>query len=308
MIAPKVSVLMLVYEHAAFVAQAIEGVLSQQCEFDFELIVINDFSSDASAAICARYAQENAHMMTFIDSPQNRGMHASFQILWNTSRAPLVAFCEGDDYWVDPLKLQKQVAQMATNQHWTLCGANAQLIKLNQGQEWRECGVVSPGAKQTEYRFEDLISGYHFHFSTVMMRKSAVSFPAWFDSVYCVDRPLYLLAAEHGPAGYLDETVSCYRLHSGGNWSSISGDLKAERSIDLFQKMAAHFDPQYKSKFEYTLFYALQSYVAEELVKQRYRVARTIFRQAFANVHDLKMKLKMFTQYYKTAILLLIRR
>ena len=65
---PAVSVLMLVYEHAEFVAQAIESVLAQQCEFDFELIVINDCSSDTSGAVCQRYAVQHPEMITFIDS------------------------------------------------------------------------------------------------------------------------------------------------------------------------------------------------------------------------------------------------
>lgn len=305
---PAVSVLMLVYEHAEFVAQAIESVLAQQCEFEFELIVINDCSSDTSGAVCQRYAVQHPEMITFIDSSENRGMHASFQFLWNTSRAPIVAFCEGDDYWIDPLKLQKQFALMSQNPHWALCGAKAQVMEQNANQAWLGGRVLGPHVKRAEYTFEQLIGEYHFHFSTVMMKKDAVQFPHWFDSVYCVDRPLYLLAAEHGNAGYLDDVVSAYRLHSGGNWSGISGDLKAERSIDLFNKMAEHFDSRYQKRFETTLFYALQTYVAEEMVKQRFKVARAIFRRAFSNVNGWKMKFKLFRQYYKTAILLQIKR
>ncbi|GHA08374.1 glycosyl transferase [Arenicella chitinivorans] len=304
----QVSVLMLVHEHAAFVAQAIDSVLAQQCDFEFELVVINDCSSDSSALICQQYADQNPDRITFINSSENKGMHASFQLLWEASRGPLLAFCEGDDYWVDPLKLHKQVGLMARNSHWTMCGANAQVIELNEAREWQVCSVLGPRVKQAEYSFEELIRGYHFHFSTVMVRKDSVHFPVWFDSVYCVDRPLYLLATEQGSAGYLDEIVSHYRLHPGGNWSSISGARKAERSIDLFRKMARHFAPHYRQHFEATLFYALQTYVAEELVKQRFNVARRIFWRAFANVHDLKMKFKFFRQYYKTALLLVVKR
>jgi glycosyltransferase involved in cell wall biosynthesis len=305
---PAVSVLMLVYEHAEFVAQAIEGVLTQRCDFEFEIIVINDGSTDESAAVCQQYAAQHPEIITFIDSPKNQGMHAGFQQIWDTSRAPLVAFCEGDDYWSDPLKLQKQAALMTQNPHWALCGANAQVVCLDEDNCWSVCDILGPHRKQSEYTFEQLIDGYHFHFSTVMLKKSVVNFPSWFQTVYCVDRPLYLLAAEHGNAGYLDEVVSSYRLHPGGNWSSISNELKAERSVDLFHKMAGHFAPQYRHLFEITLFYALQSYVADALAKQNFTAARGIFWHAFASVRGWKMKLKLLKQYYKTAILLLMKR
>jgi len=302
-----VSVLMMVHQHEEFVAQAIEGVLSQQCDFKFELIVINDCSSDNSGEICHSYAKQHPDVIKLIDNRSNIGMHNSFELLWNTSTSDLVAFCEGDDYWVDELKLQKQVTLMTANPHWSLCGGRAQVIELSGNDDWLTTGYLYPIVKKNEYSFEELIKSYSFHFSTVIVRRSSVTFPDWFKTVYCVDRPIYLLAAENGIAGYLNTTLSTYRIHSGGNWSSISNARKAEQSIDLFSKLQTHFDQSYKPLFEMTLFNILQTYVAGAMLAQQYGSARQIFWSAFSGL-GFYNKLKCLVKYYRTAILLTIKR
>jgi len=216
-----VSILMLVYEHQEFVAQSIESVLNQKCDFQFELIIINDCSNDRSGQICRTFAEEYPSVIRFVDNQSNMGMHQSFQTIWNMSRATLVAFCEGDDFWVDDSKLQTQVNLMQQNSGWNLCGAKAQTIELSNSGVWRTTGYIQPLVEKTEYSFDNMISAYHFHFSTVILRKQAVEFPEWFQQVYCVDRPIYLIAVGERKAGYLNRVVSSYRIHSGGNWSPI---------------------------------------------------------------------------------------
>jgi len=304
---PRVSVLMLVYEHQEFVAQAISSVVSQRCEFSYELIVINDHSSDKSAEICRKFADNYPDLIRFIDNKSNVGMHESFARLWAASSATLIAFCEGDDYWVDDYKLQKQVDSFDEHEEWTLCGAKAQIIELSDTNEWLVSGDLQPRVPQKAYSFEQLIGSYNFHFSTVMLRKSSVRFPQWFKTVYCVDRPIYLLAAQGGKAGYLNEVVSAYRIHGAGNWSSISSLRKASESEDLFAKLASHFDKKYKSKFELTLFEILHSYVATEMQHERYGNARKIFYGVLLRSSFVK-KLRWLKKYYRTAGLLLIRR
>ena len=303
----KLSVLMLVYEHQEFVSQAISSVLSQVCDFQFELIIINDCSSDNSGEICQDYAARHADCIKYINNKTNLGMHASFSKLWSTSQADLVAFCEGDDYWLDDTKLQAQVDCLEKNSDWALCGAKAQIVKRSTDNTWLVAGELKPPNLKPQYRFDELIRSYCFHFSTVMLRKSAVVFPAWFDSVYCVDRPIYLLAAEHGQAGYLDKVVSAYRIHSGGNWSTCSNSVKAKQSSDLFRKLAGHFDESYRVSFELSLFDILQSYVAIEMQERRYATARKLFVRAFGEV-SFRNKFRCLRKHYRTAALLLVKR
>jgi len=298
---------MLVYEHEQFVAKAIESVLAQKCDFPLELIITNDASSDRSDQICQRYADEHQDVIKYINNSSNIGMHESFAILWRTCSADLVAFCEGDDYWVDEDKLQKQVNLLEENPHWNLCGGKAQVIEKVTNNEWAVTHHVCPRLEKSEYCFEEMISSYSFHFSTVVLKKSSVTFPDWFKSVYCVDRPIYLLAVENATAGYLSDVVSSYRIHESGNWSSLSSLRRAEQSTDLFTKLKKHFGNKYRRVFEVTLFDILQSYAAIEMLEGRHTAARKIFWSAFDGL-GIRSWLRCLKKHYRTAILLLIKR
>lgn len=107
--APLVSVLMLAYNHAPYLAQAIEGVVSQQCDFPFELIIGEDASQDETLAIALAYQRRYPHIIRVIHSRRNVGMNANGGRIFDRARGELIAFCEGDDYWCSPHKLARQV-------------------------------------------------------------------------------------------------------------------------------------------------------------------------------------------------------
>ena len=106
---PKVSVCMISYRHAAFIAQAIESVLAQQCDFEIELVIGDDCSPDGTGAICDEFARRDPRVR-LLPRDRNLGVMANFSRTLQACRGEYVAVCEGDDYWIDPLKLAKQVA------------------------------------------------------------------------------------------------------------------------------------------------------------------------------------------------------
>ena len=302
---PLVSVLMLAWQHGEYIREAIESVMMQKTSSAMELLIGEDNSSDNTLAICAQYQALYPETVQVLTSDTNMGMHKNFARLWQQARGEFIALCEGDDYWVDPLKLEKQVTFLDANPDCTLCGTLTRKIVLNGTGEWVTAGEVRPEEVAEKYAFSQLIAGYHFHFSSVMLRKSAVVFPAWFQTVYCVDRPLYLLAAANGKAGFLPEVTSVYRLHSGGNWSSISMQSKAQRSTDLFFKMRDHFGPQYRQQFENTLGDILWSYMADDLHAGKLHSARSIFWQSLRFTPS-RTVLLQFARYCKVLLLLYV--
>ncbi len=259
---PTLSVLMLVYQHAAYVEQAIDSVLAQKDICDLELIIIDDASTDDSASVCAAKAKLNPDCIRFIRNDTNQGMHASFACLWQEAQGRYIAFCEGDDYWLDDRQLLEQIACLDARQAINLVGAKASVIEWQPGKSWHQVDVIQPVEFKEQFSFTDLIPAYSFHFSTVMLRKSAISFPDWFSRVYCVDRPLYLLATLHGDAVFIDETVSCYRLHDSGNWSTLSSPQRASQSQHLFTTMRDHFPSRYRSHFAKAMLSVILSYVS----------------------------------------------
>lgn len=106
---PLVSVLMITYNHAEFVAKAIEGVVAQQCAFPFELIIGEDASQDATLAIVLDYQRRCPHIVRVIHARANVGMNANGSRIFERARGEFVAYCEGDDFWCSPHKLARQV-------------------------------------------------------------------------------------------------------------------------------------------------------------------------------------------------------
>src|SRR5574344_2319007 len=106
---PLLSIVTITYNHEPFIAKTIEGVLMQQVKFPIELIIAEDCSTDGTRAICQQYAEQYPDLIRLITSESNVGAIANERRAMLAARGKYIAFCEGDDYWTDPLKLQKQV-------------------------------------------------------------------------------------------------------------------------------------------------------------------------------------------------------
>ena len=275
-----VSVLMLAYTHGPYVRQAVESVLSQQCSVPFRLYIGEDASTDETQAVCKELFEEHPEKIELLCSDESLGMHGNFSTLWKKSAGEFVAFCEGDDYWSDPLKLQKQLDFFEAHPAYSLCGTFTDVLESNPDGEWRVVRQVRPPIIKETYTFQEMIPSYGFHFSSVMLRRDAVQFPEWFETTYCVDRPLYLLAAQNGPVGLIPEVTSVYRLHDGGAWSTLNARDKADKSIHLFKRMQNHFPQQYAGAFKRTLGNILWSYLGEALQQNDRVAAQSVYRDA----------------------------
>ena len=106
---PLLSIVTITYNHESFIAKTIEGVLMQQVNFPIELIIAEDCSTDGTRAICQRYADEHPELIRLITSESNVGAVKNERRAMLAAKGKYIAFCEGDDYWTDPCKLQKQV-------------------------------------------------------------------------------------------------------------------------------------------------------------------------------------------------------
>jgi hypothetical protein len=104
-----------------------------------------------------------------------------------------------------------------------------------------------------------------------------VLFPEWFPQQYCADRPLYLLCAEQGPAGFIPEEMSVYRLHGGGVWSPAAWVDKARKGRELFETLDRHFEGRYRRRIQRTLGGIIWSYMAEALAAGDLPAGRRLF-------------------------------
>jgi glycosyltransferase involved in cell wall biosynthesis len=203
---PMVSVVMMTRNHEKFISQAIDSVISQNCDFGIELLIGEDFSSDATRGVCEDYQKKYPHLIRLIVAYKNVGILPNFLRLVSRSRGKYIALLEGDDYWIDELKLKKQVDLMETHPEYSWCGA-----KTMNRTFWVK--------EKPYYDLEDTLRRYILHTSTILFRSVFFEKYPRFPSSVVWESMLYGYLAQNGLCGFLNEIVSYYRIHSGGLWT-----------------------------------------------------------------------------------------
>ena len=258
---------MLTYNHGPFLQQAIASVKAQSLQA-WELLIGEDASTDNTAAIAHAAAVGDSRVQVFSSPGGSLGFHHNFARLLAAARAPYVAFLEGDDWWHEPRKLELQVALLQSDSSLALCGGHTNV--LDQRPNLETCDKhIGPAPGRDRLTFTDLIAAYSFHFSSVLIRRDVLDLPPWIFTQYCLDRPIYLLAASHGDAGVIHADLSVYRLHGGGVWAPLTPYERAWRSRQLFGSFSRNFPRCYRSLFRMTLSHILWGYLVDALHQKR---------------------------------------
>jgi glycosyltransferase involved in cell wall biosynthesis len=250
---PLVDVNLVTYNHENFVAQAIESVLAQKTDFPFRLIVGDDCSTDKTQEIVSRYAQEYPdRIAVFLDS-EHRGLRsrdrAGLKVL-GLSTAKYVAWLDGDDYWTDPHKLQKQVDVLERNPDAAVCFHN---VRTFHEDGLHESVNLCPLQQKRVSILEDLLRGNFIPSCSVMFRRATVgALPEWYFTLKMGDWPLYILIAQHGTIHYLDEVMAAYRVHGGGSWSPRDRTHHDVNFLQLLDYVNSHFDFKFRNAIDAT--------------------------------------------------------
>lgn len=215
---PKVSVICLSYNHAKYITNALDGFLMQKTDFAFEVIIHDDKSTDGTAEIIRDYQEKYPDIIKPIFENENLYSKGNFEFINNLfvhSKANYIAVCEGDDYWTDPSKLQRQVDFMDRHPDYAICFHPVDILVEDDDRESRE---VYPSDKGP-FTIERLLSSNFIQTNSVMYRK-----PKYQDlSTYAMpgDWYLHLYHAQFGRIGFIDRVMSVYRKHSGGVWAGV---------------------------------------------------------------------------------------
>ena len=157
---PLVSVCVQTYQHADFIKQCLDSILMQQTNFDFEILLGEDESTDGTKEICIEYAEKHPDKIRLFLHKRENVIHIGghptgrFNMLYNLNeaRGKYIALCEGDDYWTDPLKLQKQVDFLEKNNAFDICACRTQVFNLFNDNK----SEILPG-KSGIYKIQDYI-------------------------------------------------------------------------------------------------------------------------------------------------------
>lgn len=208
----KVDILMMTYNHEQYIAQAIESVLSQKTNFDIRIIIGEDCSKDNTLNICKDYAIKFPNKILLVNQETNIGHQKNAIEIYNRVTAPYIALCEGDDYWTDENKLQKQVDFLENNKDFIIC--------FHPVEEIRQDGsiIISNKDQKLITDITDLINGWYMNTASYIFRNAKkISFPAMFFKVKATDLCFHILIAEDGGKIYfMNDIMSAYRRHEGG--------------------------------------------------------------------------------------------
>lgn len=233
----KVSILMPAYNHEAFIERAVASVLAQSGNVDFELVVAEDCSTDATRDILRGLAEKAGGRIRLLQRQANLGGSRNFADAYRSCRGEYIALLEGDDYWTDPQKLAKQVAALEANPHWSLCFHRAATVDERD----RPCGAPFPRRVPRETSIEDILRANYVPTCSIVLRRRAVPvLPSWWCETQIGDWPLCILASENGALGFLPEVMACYRLHGKSSFSSVLRLAQYERSVAMASLLRRH--------------------------------------------------------------------
>jgi glycosyltransferase involved in cell wall biosynthesis len=247
----KVSVLMVTFNHARFIAQAIESVLSQATRFDFEVVIGEDCSTDGTREIVRSYARAHPEKIRVLSRDRNIGALPNFAETLQACRGEYVAQLDGDDFWTGPGKLQRQADFLDGHPDFSACAHNARVFDEATQQD---CGAYCPAGRNAVITFDDLLIHDPVPSSSVMFRRGLFSqLPDWFFTLFMEDWPLYVLNAQHGPMGYDSELMATYRVHEGGRWSAMPPIQRLASFLEVYQCFRDAFGPAYDKPLRWAI-------------------------------------------------------
>jgi glycosyltransferase involved in cell wall biosynthesis len=246
----KVSVMIITYNHQRFISQALESVLAQKVDFDYEIVVGEDCSTDGTREIVMDFHRRFPDRIVPLLRAHNLGSSGNMEATLAACRGQYLALLEGDDYWTSENKLKKQVDFLDAHPDYSLCCHRVQFLN-----EISADGVeVFPTRPAGSYTIEDLLKGnFVMTCSSVFCRRSLDPLPPKFQKLEPLDWARFAVIAKHGKIELMDETMARYRVHHGGVWTSTPQTTRLRASVQMLKALDKYFGFQYRAIIRETI-------------------------------------------------------
>ncbi|WP_455497025.1 glycosyltransferase [Coprobacter sp.] len=300
-----VSVCMITYNHAKYIKMAIEGILMQQTDFLIELVIGEDCSTDETRDICLEYQNKYPEIIKLNLPESNLGIKNNLLKTIELSKGKYIAFCEGDDYWTDPLKLQKQVDFLESHSEYVCCSHD---YKFYYQDVDRFEDSENNGYANFAYDKDYSLKHWCTQPLTVVVRRDAIKLEDLFKYKIVVDHILIYEILKSGNGYFLSDCMGVYRKHSGGIWSGIAGTYKEiQYHYDVFSELYKYnksdnvVETIYKTKI-YALFLINLSkdvqtrFYDKKHLKEYISVEKSV-------INKMKTMLRSFVLYFKYIVL-----
>jgi glycosyltransferase involved in cell wall biosynthesis len=257
---PTLSIVMIAYNMEQYIRQAIDSVLAQQVDFDYELVIGEDRSTDRTREIVLEYAARWPDRIRPILRDVNLGMNRNFKETLLQARGRFIALLDSDDYWTSSDKLQRQMEFLRSHPECSICFHNT-LVLYEQGDQpthpfhmEHPDQLISRPIPKPISTLADLAAGNFMQTGSVMFRAGLYgALPSWYLDMPTFDWPLHVLNAEHGAIGYIDEVLGTYRVHSAGFWSMQMVRYQRISDVEAMIRGYRHIDQHTGGRFRETI-------------------------------------------------------
>lgn len=301
-----VSVVCNAYNHEKYIGQALESFVTQEASFAFEVLVHDDASTDRTAEIIRQYAEKYPDIVKpYFQTENQYSKHVPITRLYQYARArgKYIAWCEGDDYWIDPKKLQKQVDALELHPEVDMCAHRT--VTVYEGKQ----GKIFPAKeKNTIFTAEEVINGGGAFVGTnsLMCRRTMLDSENDYTRVFNLDYILQISGSLRGGMLFLADCMSAYRAMADGSWSVRTvGDMrKREEHLRRLDAAMEEIDRGTAHKYSRTIHRVMQRAWLKLFAKQGNikKVLSSSYRDAL-RAQPLKLRLAVVAMAFFHAII-----
>lgn len=300
-----VSINCITYNHEKYIRKALESFLMQKTNFKFEILVHDDVSTDKTPEIIKEYQEKYPNIVKPILQKENQYVKYGYSISYrfNDTRAKgkYIAMCEGDDYWIDSYKLQKQVDYMENNPKCTMCFHNSEIVHFDE----KPTGtfIVNKNLESRFFTAGDLLELGFIPTASVMYRKDLFkNLPSWYFNSVVGDLPIELINTSYGYAYYDINVMSCYRRAVPGSATDRFNKKSVDEKIKYltgFIDILDNFNEFSKYKYSNQIDKAkiLKEIEILRLQRNKKKLKNLRYKEYFDNL-DKKGKIKWYIKYY----------
>jgi glycosyltransferase involved in cell wall biosynthesis len=259
------TVCIITYNHEDFIVKALESVLNQITEFDFQIVIADDFSTDNTRGILEKYKSIYSDKITLIFQKENVGAAKNWHDLISFPKTKYIAYLEGDDYWIDSNKLQKQVDFLEQNIDYSMCFHNATESSNGILKKETFCKMI----KVQNLNLEDFMFKHIVPSASILFRNN-IEFPEWTVKVSSGDKLLIFLNAINGKIHYMKDVMSHYNVTDNGESRSVEhrGLNKVYNMAYLYAKLDEHTNYKFKETLKRGLNYEINVHLLEPYRKE----------------------------------------
>jgi glycosyltransferase involved in cell wall biosynthesis len=263
---PVVSINCVTYNHAPYIRQCLDGFLMQKTDFPIEVLIHDDASTDGTTDIIREYEKKYPDIIKPIYQTENqysKGVKISQTYQYPRTQGKYIALCEGDDYWTDPYKLQKQVDFLENNPEYTITGHNA----IKQDAITGKNLSLFNTKKIKHLEMKDVINHWYIPTASIVCKTSCcLKIPIWNEWVPQGDIILHMICLKEGKCKYFEDVMSVYRV-------MVPGSASERAKQDILKYLYGH--KLLWKKMNAELNYKYKLYINRKIKNTDYRIFKT---------------------------------